>query len=72
MRTITIPPLRVRPAATSPIALPWVPKPEPRHLRCVQVPNPLANLSDDAIAGLVDHLEDDETAVIVDAPLAER
>ncbi len=68
MRTITIPPLRVRPAATSPIALPWIPKAEPRPLPCIHVPNPLADLTDDAIAGLVELLDDDEPAVIVDAP----
>jgi hypothetical protein len=70
MRTITIPALRVRPTGTSPPPLPAVPRPRDVRLRCVRIPapNPLVDLSDDAIDGLVEHLEDGDVAMIVDSP----
>ncbi len=55
------------------MSLPPAPKAAPRILRCIQVPapNPLADLSDDAITDLVDGL-DGEVAVIIDLPAPRR
>jgi len=65
MRTIVIPPPRPRRGSTAPPPVPA----RFTVMRCIQIPskNPLADLSDEAIRELIDHLDED-VAVIVDAP----